>query len=158
MATAQEVAQWMLDEVTRKGELHQETAASDIALKFGLEFTYDNENGNLAIRRDVLAAFRILTENSVVWDRENRLWRKRDSEKRDCWAVLCRNSKHGSGGYPIPLSLVERDSDIRGTIQDSFVVRCEGCEQESTYSASDIRNWSLTLPEGWEPHPLFRKS
>jgi hypothetical protein len=79
MATAQEVAQWMLDEVTRNGELHQETAVSDIASKFGLEFTYDNENGNLAIRRDVLAAFRIFTEDSVVWDRENRLWRKRDS-------------------------------------------------------------------------------
>jgi hypothetical protein len=80
MATAQEVAQWMLDEVMGKGELEQEAAVSDIALKFGNEFTYDNENGNLAIRRDVLAAFRRLTENSVVWDRENRLWRKRESD------------------------------------------------------------------------------
>jgi uncharacterized protein DUF6953 len=79
MATAQEVAEWMLDELTRNGQLRQETAVSDIALNFGYEFTYDNENGNLAIRRDVLAAFRRLTENSVVWDGENRLWRKRDS-------------------------------------------------------------------------------
>jgi hypothetical protein len=79
MPTAQEIAHWMLDELTRGGELYQETAVSQIALKFGYEFTYDNENGNLAIRRDILAAFRILTENSVVWDRENRLWRKRDS-------------------------------------------------------------------------------
>ncbi len=79
MATAQEAAQWMLDEVMGKGELDQESAVSDIALKFGNEFTYDNENGNLAIRRDVLAAFRRLSEDSVVWDRENRLWRKRDS-------------------------------------------------------------------------------
>jgi hypothetical protein len=80
MATAQEVAQWMLDEVTRNGKLYQETAVADIASTFGYEFTYDNENGNLAIRRDVLAAFRRLSENSVVWDRENHLWRKRDSE------------------------------------------------------------------------------
>jgi hypothetical protein len=79
MPTALEIAHWMLDELTRDGELYQEIAVSQIALKFGYEFTYDNENGNLAIRRDVLAAFRILTENSVVWDRENRLWRKRDS-------------------------------------------------------------------------------
>ena len=79
MATVQEVAEWMLDELTRSGELRQETAVADIALKFGYDFTYDNENGSLAIRRDVLAAFRKLTENSVVWDRENRLWRKRDS-------------------------------------------------------------------------------
>ena len=59
MATAQEVAQWMLDEVMGKGELEQEAAVSDIALKFGNEFTYDNENGNLAIRQYLLAAFRI---------------------------------------------------------------------------------------------------
>jgi hypothetical protein len=80
------------------------------------------------------------------------------SEKRNCWTVLCRNEKHGSGGYPIPLALVEGDSDIRGSIHNSFVVRCEGCNEKSTYSASDIRKWPLTLPENWEPHPLFRKS
>ena len=80
------------------------------------------------------------------------------SEKRNCWAVLCRNEKHGSGGYPIPLALVEGDSDIRGRIHNSFVVPCPGCEEESTYSASDIRNWPLTTPEGWEPDSCFRKS
>jgi hypothetical protein len=64
------------DELTRNGELRQEAAVSEIALKFGYDFTYDSENGNLVIRRDVLAAFRKLSENSVVWDRENRLWRK----------------------------------------------------------------------------------
>ena len=32
------------------------------------------------------------------------------SEKRNCWVVLCTNSKHGSGGYPIPLALVEGDA------------------------------------------------
>jgi hypothetical protein len=83
MATAQEVAEWMLGEVTRNGELYQEAAVHYIVENFGHEFTYDNENGNLAIRRDVLAAFRKVTENSVVWDRENRLWRKRDSNAQD---------------------------------------------------------------------------
>lgn len=74
-------------------------------------------------------------------------------EYRNCWAVLCRNEKHGSGGCPIPLALVEGDSDIRGGIHNSFVVRCRwGCQEESTYSASDIRKWPLTLPEDWEPY------
>jgi len=72
----------MLDELTRSGELHQETAVSHIALKFGYEFTYDNENGNLAIRRDVLATFRRLTKDSVVWEREDRCWRKRKMEDK----------------------------------------------------------------------------
>ena len=82
MPTAQEIAEWMLDELTRSGELYQETAVSHIALKFGYEFTYDNENGNLAIRRDVLAAFRRLTKDSVVWEREDRCWRKRKMDDK----------------------------------------------------------------------------
>jgi hypothetical protein len=56
---------------------------------------------------------------------------RQQSEKRNCWAVLCRNEQHGSGGYPIPLALVEGDSDIRGSIHDSFVVECRwGCKEE----------------------------
>ena len=60
----------------------QETAVSHIALKFGYEFTYDNENGNLAIRRDVFAAFRRLAKDSVVWEREDRCWRKRKMDDK----------------------------------------------------------------------------
>ena len=79
------------------------------------------------------------------------------SEKRNYWAVLCRNKLHGDGGYPIPLALVKGDGDIRGSIHNSFVVPCEACGEESTYSASDLREWPLTAPEGWEPHPNFPK-
>jgi hypothetical protein len=82
MVTSQQVAEWMLEELTRDGVLYQETTVSLIAQKFGYEFTYDNENGGLAIRRDVLAVFRKLTEGSVVWDAENRLWRKREQTDR----------------------------------------------------------------------------
>jgi hypothetical protein len=57
-------------------------AVSHIALKFGHEFTYDNENGNLAIRRDVLAAFRRLAKDSVVWEREDGCWRKRKMDDK----------------------------------------------------------------------------
>ena len=58
---AQKVAKWMLEELKRQHKLHQDTLVYEIAQKFGSQFTCDNENGNLAIRRDVLAAFRELT-------------------------------------------------------------------------------------------------
>ena len=50
----------------------------EIARRFGEEFTYHNENGNLAIDRRVLKAFRKLTGDSVVWERGERLWRRRE--------------------------------------------------------------------------------
>jgi hypothetical protein len=74
---AQKVAKWMLEELKRQHKLHQDTLVYEIAQKFGSQFTYDNENGNLAIRRDVLAAFRELTKDSVVWIQEDRYWRMR---------------------------------------------------------------------------------
>lgn len=77
MTTAKDVAQWMFDEVRRRNVLEQETAAHQIRMKFGKEFTYENENGNWAINKDVLAAFRKLTGDSIVWDRGSREWRKR---------------------------------------------------------------------------------
>jgi hypothetical protein len=49
--TPQRIAQWMLEELERRGYL--------------------------AIGKAVLKAFRKLTEKSVVWDREDRSWRKR---------------------------------------------------------------------------------
>jgi hypothetical protein len=49
---------------------------------FGKEFLHENENGNWAINKDVLAAFRKLTGDSVVWDRSYREWRKRLSSDK----------------------------------------------------------------------------
>jgi len=75
--TAKQIAEWMLDELKRKGELYQEALVDEIANKFGIQFTYTNDNGNMAIGHDVLSAFRKLTKDSVVWHREDRLWRMR---------------------------------------------------------------------------------
>jgi hypothetical protein len=74
---AQKVAEWMLKELKRMGKLHQDTAVYEIAEKFGSRFTYDNEDGNLAIRIDILASFSELTKDSVVWVQEDRYWRMR---------------------------------------------------------------------------------
>ena len=75
---ALDVARWMLAELDREGMLSQEEAVSEIGDRFGEEFTPPNENGNLSIRTDVLAAFRKLTDETVVWERGERLWRKRE--------------------------------------------------------------------------------
>jgi len=81
MVTANDVARWMLSELEKDQILYQETAVSDIQEKFGDSFVYDNPNGNLAISKEVLAEFRELTNDRVVWVRGERYWRFR--EKHD---------------------------------------------------------------------------
>jgi transcriptional antiterminator Rof (Rho-off) len=75
--TPEQIAEWMLAELERDGYLYQETAAYEVASRFGEEYTYVNKNGNTAIRADVLSAFEKLTVGTVVWERGTRLWRKR---------------------------------------------------------------------------------
>lgn len=77
--TPENVAKWMLGEIEREDFLYQETAVYDISEKFGEEFTYENDNGNLAIDKAVLTAFRKISEKVVVWERGERMWRKRES-------------------------------------------------------------------------------
>ena len=76
--TPEDVAQWMLSIVEQEGDLYQETAVYDIQEKFGEEFTYLNDGGNPAISRKVLSSFSTISLNSVVWERGERRWRKRE--------------------------------------------------------------------------------
>lgn len=78
MSTPAEVAQWMADEVRRRRELHQEDCVWQIAKRFGKEHVYENVNGNPAISKAVLSAFRKLTEKDVIWIRSDRFWRLRE--------------------------------------------------------------------------------
>jgi hypothetical protein len=82
MTTASDVAIWMFEELQRKDVLDQADAAAQIQRKFGKEFIYENENGNLAIRRDVLAEFRKFAPDWIVWDRRNHEWRNRHSSDK----------------------------------------------------------------------------
>jgi len=75
--TPTDIAAWMLAEVERD-LLYQDIAAAGIEEYFGEEFVYANENGNPAIRKDVLAAFKNLSGDRVVWERGDRLWRLRE--------------------------------------------------------------------------------
>ncbi len=75
---ATDAAAWMLGELRRSGILYQHVAASEIESRFGSEFVYANERGNLALHKRVLAAFRELTGDKVVWQGGERLWRLRE--------------------------------------------------------------------------------
>jgi hypothetical protein len=78
MATAKEVAKWMADKIQEEEWYPQELFAGEIEDLFGDEFTYVNENGNRAIDKKVLAEFRKLTKDTVVWERGERRWRLRE--------------------------------------------------------------------------------
>jgi len=81
MATAKDVAEWMAEHFDTAKYLYQETVVYKIKKQFGDEFVYTNENGNLAIGKDVLKHFREITEGEVIWERGSRAWRKlRDNE------------------------------------------------------------------------------
>lgn len=75
--TAATVAEWMVGQLEGAHWLYQETAVYQIRSKFGAQFTYNNASGNLAIGKDVLKVFRKLTEDTVIWERGTRAWRKR---------------------------------------------------------------------------------
>lgn len=77
--TPAEIAAWMLAKVNSDHFVYQETVVYEIPSEFGEEFTYLNDAGNLAIRKDVLKAFRAISEKSVVWERGERMWRKREA-------------------------------------------------------------------------------
>jgi hypothetical protein len=76
--SASDVASFMLERLATDNDLYQDVIVSEILDRFGDEFVYTNDNGNLAIEKKVLAAFRKLTEGDVVWDRRERYWRFRE--------------------------------------------------------------------------------
>lgn len=75
-ATAEDVAQWMADEIAEKGRLKHSTTVSRISRTFGRKFLYANEHGNSAISVEVLDAFMRKTPD-VVWAFHSHYWRKR---------------------------------------------------------------------------------
>jgi hypothetical protein len=76
--TAPQVAAWMAEKLRLEGEIYQDDIAPEISSCFGGDYTYENELGNLAISKDVLAEFRKLTGDKVIWERGRRLWRFRE--------------------------------------------------------------------------------
>lgn len=71
------VAAWMLEQYERNNRLVQSSAAQGIRKNFGEEHVYKNKQRNWGINKGVLAAFRKLTPDDVVWSRSSQTWRQR---------------------------------------------------------------------------------
>lgn len=72
--TADDVAEWMLNEVKSAGILHQSAAVAHIMSHFGEHFIYINDNGNQSIGKDVKKAFRKLHNGRAAWERDGFFW------------------------------------------------------------------------------------
>ena len=74
--TPKEAAIWMVEQLNELEWLDQEHVAWHLQ-EHAPELTYENESGNVAIDKGVLAEFNKITPN-VVWSRGSRHWRKRE--------------------------------------------------------------------------------
>ena len=74
---AQEMAAWMLSRVERDGCLYQEDAVYHLVSLGANDLLRINADGNEVLGTKVLAAFRRLTNTTVVWVRRDRYWRFR---------------------------------------------------------------------------------
>ena len=75
-----EAAAWLVEEIDRDGLLWQCDAVEAITERFGAGYVYENHHGHMAINAEVLAAFRELTGDRVVWSRGGKYWRLRDED------------------------------------------------------------------------------
>jgi hypothetical protein len=74
MATASEVAHWMVDLVMAQGHAYHEELVGELENHFGSEWSCVNENGTRAVDPKVLQAFRKLHGGSIEWHRAERSW------------------------------------------------------------------------------------
>lgn len=73
-----DVAAWMLSVIEEKGELSQNDAYYYINKNFGSGFTTVTNSGSPSIKGSVLTAFKKISEATVVWERGEKKWRKRE--------------------------------------------------------------------------------
>jgi len=76
--TTNEVAAWMLAVIQEQGELTQSNAYYMINKQFGSGFTTVTNSGSPSIKSSVLTAFKKISEDSVIWERSEKKWRKRE--------------------------------------------------------------------------------
>ena len=78
-----------------------------------------------------------------------------------CWVVTCKSHL-----YHIPRNFVYRhkiplaETDAvasRPPVERPFRVRCDSCGKEYVYKPSEVLRIEKELPDGFEPHPLFRE-
>ncbi|WEK54737.1 MAG: hypothetical protein P0Y55_01260 [Candidatus Cohnella colombiensis] len=72
--TAEEVAEWMVQEIKFRSMLRQEEAIAHVRTHFGEEHVFVNEKGNASLSKDVKKAFRKLHNGRIAWDRDGFFW------------------------------------------------------------------------------------
>ncbi|WP_442601963.1 DUF6953 family protein [Paenibacillus sp. KN14-4R] len=71
---ANDVAQWMLEQVKSAGILYQTDAVNYIITNFGESFIYVNDNGNQAIDKEVKKIFKKMHGGRAAWERDGFFW------------------------------------------------------------------------------------
>lgn len=77
---ANSVAHWMHSEVEKHDCLYQDDVVDYLVKAKAENFLRENSDGNLVVGREVLDAFRKLTESTVVWVKPDFYWRFRVAE------------------------------------------------------------------------------
>ena len=72
LANTVTVAQWIIDQVRRSGELRAEVAVAQIGNLFGAQFTMTDDDRMIAIRRSVIAQVRRTSAGQVDYDARRR--------------------------------------------------------------------------------------
>ncbi len=77
---ASSVARWMLQQVEQESCVYQDEVVDHLIRGGDENLLAENSDGNLVIGKAVLAAFRKLTPDNVVWVKPDRYWRFRVAE------------------------------------------------------------------------------
>ncbi|CRM12708.1 hypothetical protein [Pseudomonas sp. 24 E 13] len=77
---AETVANWMLAQIQREDCIYQEDVVDHLVKAKQESLLTENTDGNLVVGKEVLAAFRKLTPDNVVWVKPDRYWRFRVAE------------------------------------------------------------------------------
>jgi len=77
---ADSVAAWMLRKIHDESCVYQDDVVDHIIKADSEELLIENADGNQVLGKGVLAAFRKLTPDNVVWVRPDRYWRLRVAE------------------------------------------------------------------------------
>lgn len=70
----QKIAEWLYNRIVEDEVLYQSQAVEEIEDEFGEKYVYENENGNLAIHKKILEAFRVLNKGEIIWQRKDYRW------------------------------------------------------------------------------------
>lgn len=77
---ANSIASWMLSKIQKETCIYQEDVVDYLVKAKREDLLTENVDGNQAIGKQVLAAFRKLAPDTVVWVKPDRYWRFRVAE------------------------------------------------------------------------------